>query len=189
MVNSFIRDKNVMTIFTLSAIAGLSAEGFLTINAQFLVALCFFFFIIFAYLNIKDMVSLELEDRANLIHKELEEAYRLKSEILNTVLSYYKKQLNLKEDILSIYEFSKNQVNQIISSRKKALEFKLMNDVLVKLDTVLLKEKTLSFSMQKEVIDYIVSQILNASKEDIERLDKESVEEAILMIQNISLKR
>nr|YP_007890621.1 ATP synthase F0 subunit b [Jakoba bahamiensis]AAO45014.1 ATP synthase F0 subunit b [Jakoba bahamiensis]AGH24115.1 ATP synthase F0 subunit b [Jakoba bahamiensis] len=188
MLVPFIQNKNVISLLVFSIIAGLAAEGILTVNAQFLVALCFAFFIIFAYLNVKDVVVSELNDRASQIQKEFEDAFRLKEEVLKTIVSYYRKQLHLTEEITSIYQFSKEQIHLIISSRRKALESKLMQEIGTKLETVLMKEKALYSSMQTEAVNYIVAQILNASQEDLLRLDKECVREAIEIIKGVSSK-
>lgn len=157
---SFITNTSVITILAVFGIAVLTSLDAIVLNEEALVALCFILFIIFTYLNVKDLIVSEFHNRAAQIQKEFDDAYQLKERIFESLITQHQKQVSLLHEMDLLFSFSKEQILTLIQTRQNALHQKIVLDIDEKLKMIAMKEQALLRYIQLETNKYIVQQIL-----------------------------
>lgn len=148
-----IQLKNVNFAFlaaVLLALAVFVSKSVLVFDAEAIVAVSFLIFMVFAYQNASEMVTTELEERAERIQKEFDLHYRLQEDVLKQLISYHQKRHELSKEVANIAEFCKHEIEYVLSKRQKALEHHLASQIDQKLKTVALKEQSIKQFIQEE---------------------------------------
>lgn len=131
-------------------IAALITLNIIVINAEFLVAMCFVLFIIFAYNNFSHVIINMLEDRTNKIQKDFGYYFELQEDVLTSLIAYHEKRSKLPEEIKQISNFSKNEVEKILDKRQKVLNQIILQQLEQKLKIISLKEISITQMIQEE---------------------------------------
>jgi len=131
-------------------VAALITLNIIVVNAEFLVAICFVLFIIFAYNNFSDVVVDMLEERTNKIQKDFGYYFELQESVLTSLISYHEKRSKLPEEIKQISNFSKNEVERILEKRQKVLNHTILQQLEQKLKMISLKEISILQMIQEE---------------------------------------
>lgn len=131
-------------------VAALITLNIVVINAEFLVAMCFVLFIIFAYNNFSDVVVDMLEERTNKIQKDFGYYFELQESVLTSLISYHEKRSQLPEEIKQISSFSKSEVERILDKRQKVLNHTILQQLEQKLKMISLKEISILQMIQEE---------------------------------------
>lgn len=156
------------------------SKGILVFDAEAIVAVSFVSFIVFAYLNAGEIVTKELEERAEKIQKEFDYHYNLQENVLKQLISYHEKRSQLAAEVAKIAAFSKNEIQFILDKRQNALENNLSLQIQQKLKTVALKEQSILQFIQEETSywfsKYVRDTFASAeSKEAKDQIIKDSI--------------
>lgn len=142
-------------------VAALITLNIIVINAEFLVAICFVLFIIFAYNNFSDVIVDMLEERTNRIQKDFGYYFELQESVLTSLISYHEKRNKLPEEIKQISNFSKNEVEKILDKRQKVLNLTILQQLEQKLKMISLKEISILQMIQEETSYWFSKSVYN----------------------------
>lgn len=173
---SFLKNRNVLLVFGLSAFAGIISKEILILNEETLVAICFVLFVIFAYMNVSDIVVSELKDRASKIQKEFDDYYQLRENILHSLISYHNKQVSLLKEIHQIFIFSKSEIQNIIHAQQKNLQNNISLQIKQKLRILAMREFNFIQFMQTETTHFVTASVIQGF-----HIDKKSHSKNLLM--------
>ena len=90
-------------------------SGILTLNAEFLLAVCFIIFVLYFYSNLSENLIEPLEEQSNAIQKEFEQYYNKYENMLKTLVSYHERRVILVDELKQIASFSEKRT--FLSSR------------------------------------------------------------------------
>lgn len=131
-------------------IAALIGLNIIVLNAEFLVAVCFVLFTIFAYNNASDVAIDMLEERTNKIQKDFGYFFEVQENVLTSLISYHEKRTNLPNEIKQISEFSEAEVASILDRRQGMLSHTILQQLEQKLKMISLKEVSILNMIQEE---------------------------------------
>lgn len=180
---AFLKNQNVLFTVLLFVTAILVAQDIIIVDEEILVLLCFVLFIIFLSQNISEVISNELQSRASKIRDEFEETNLLQEDMYLTVLHYHNKQLSLQNEIQNIFDWTSQQMKELINTRSQALNHLLQRELEEKLKLIAMKEQSFLYSMQEETSSYLTSKVIaNANQ-----LDSDVISEGIQMIEHLAV--
>jgi F-type H+-transporting ATPase subunit b len=91
--------------------------------AEFWVAIAFgVFLLILIYLKVPKLIAKSLDDRAEAIRKELDEARRLREEAQNLLADYQKKHRNVGQEAQSILELARKEAETFAQETRAGLK-------------------------------------------------------------------
>nr|YP_007890467.1 ATP synthase F0 subunit b [Andalucia godoyi]AGH23961.1 ATP synthase F0 subunit b [Andalucia godoyi] len=152
MIQNLLKDRIIAIILSCFLLVALVASEILVLDEEALVAGCFVLFVLFAYKNVGDVLANELDDRSSRIQKELQKSFDQKRELLLLEIENTQKQTSLLEDVKQIYAFSSQQMKIVEEKRKKAVLNRIASQANLQLRTLLLKEKEIFDSLQRDAI-------------------------------------
>ena len=131
-------------------IAVLTSREILVYNEELLVAISFFVFVGFAYVNLSDVFAASLDDRAKQIQKEFDYYFALNEEVLELLISYHGKRKSLAKELKNISTFSQQEIRNILNKYQHALENNISLQLEQKLKTIYMKEQSINQFIQEE---------------------------------------
>jgi F-type H+-transporting ATPase subunit b len=91
--------------------------------AEFWVAIAFVvFLLVLLYYRVPSLIAKSLDDRAEVIRKELDEARRLREEAQNLLADYQKKHRNAGQEAQSILELARREAEVIAQETRASLK-------------------------------------------------------------------
>ena len=95
----------------------------MTQMAEFWVAIAFVvFLLVLLYYRVPSLIAKSLDDRAEVIRKELDEARRLREEAQNLLADYQKKHRNAGQEAQSILELARREAEVIAQETRASLK-------------------------------------------------------------------
>ena len=155
--------KNLnFTVLTATVLifAALTGSGILTLNAEFLLAICFITFVLYFYSNLSDKLVEPLEEQSNIIQKEFEQYYNKYENMLKKLISYHERRVLLVNELKQIALFSKQELSYLVDRRQKSFAQEISNQITQKLKTLELKNQEIYKEIQEQASSYFTEQVL-----------------------------
>lgn len=100
----------------------LAGKTFITATPEFWVAVAFFLFVgLLIYYKVPDLIGKALDDRADAIKAELDEARRLRTEAEALLAEYQSKTKSAEEEAKSIVEQARREAELLTADTRKSL--------------------------------------------------------------------
>jgi len=101
----------------------LASSGGLLETAEFWVALAFVIFLgILIYYGVPGLIGKALDDRADAIRKELDEARRLREEAQNLLADYQRKALEAEEEAKGIIDLARREAEAVAVETRRSMK-------------------------------------------------------------------
>jgi F0F1-type ATP synthase membrane subunit b/b' len=158
---SFFQNKHVVLTLLVFTVAIATSSNIFILHVETLVLPCFVLFL-FAYVLLKDLITSSFDERASLIEKEFNDSYSLKEQTLVLLAEHHAKQVSLLNEINSILQFTKTELNKVIQTRQAALKARLVNELRNKLSLALKKEEAFFQHIQESTNSIVMNSILES---------------------------
>lgn len=170
------------------ALAALTGGGILTLNAEFLLAVCFTIFVFYFYLNLSDNLVEPLEEQSNIIQKEFEQYYDKYEAMLESLVSYHERRVSLAHELKQIASFSKEELVYLVNQRQKSFAQEISDQITQKLKTLELKDQEIYKDIQNQASSHFTEKVMDWFSKDTEsKYSKDIlVQEAIGNIEQIT---
>jgi len=138
-------------LFTLT----LLSKEVLVFNEEILVLFAFGTFVFLVYNFASNLISEDLDSRANKIREEFHFYKDIQEKTLSHLILYHNKQKLLSEEIKSIFLILKKDIDIIISSYSKLFSKLFINAVEDKLKKIISSESKLNLILQNKINDQL----------------------------------
>jgi F0F1-type ATP synthase membrane subunit b/b' len=142
-----------------------SSKEFIVYNEETIVLLCFVIFMALAVKYLKNTAIESLEARSNSIEKEFNDFYRVREEVIESLISAYKKQTNVTTDLKALHVLSKQQIQSIFANHKMTLQNRLSLEMDAKLDRIFQKNIKVTNALQTTIADTVTSHMYKHAQE------------------------
>ena len=144
-----MNSKNILFLLLLILIV-LSKE-ILVFNEEILVLFAFGIFMFLVYNFAGNLISVELDARSIKIEEEFNFYKNMQQKTLNHLVSYHKKQVQLSEEVKSIFLMTKNDIKVVISNYSQLFSKFLINGIDDKLKKIVSMEFKFNSLLQEKV--------------------------------------
>ena len=134
----------------------------LVFNEEILVLFAFGVFIYLTYSFASQMISAELDSRSTKIQDEFSTYKNIQEKTLIHLISYHNKQKLLSEEIKSILQLTKKDIDLIIQNYTQTFVKQVNSNIDEKLKKVLINESKANLALQQKINDELYAFLINS---------------------------
>lgn len=134
----------------------------LVFNEEILVLFAFGVFIYLTYSFASQMISAELDSRSTKIQDEFSTYKNIQEKTLIHLISYHNKQKLLSEEIKSILQLTKKDIDLIIQNYTQTFVKQVNSNIEEKLKKVLINESKANLALQQKINDELYAFLINS---------------------------
>ena len=147
-------------------------------DAEVLVLYMWILFVALAYSYGSNIVDNSIRTEALKIGKEFDSFFDVQNKIIKTLINYHILQVLVISQVKALLDFSKNEINNLISAKKSLLDSSLATQMEQKLSYLASKEQTIGAKVQADACKIITDKIYSVFTTD--NKDKQSLKAKIL---------
>lgn len=160
----FSNKKIAPYIFAFLAFCVVSSKHIIIYNEEILVALSFFFFVLFVSYYFGKNIKESLDERSISIQSELQNFLTLKKDCLNELFKEYKKAFLCKQILKNLTNFTKLQLKNKSKNSEKALKTIFSQQTNYKLKNISYANLNLKSKLQQIISNQLLTAVLLKSK-------------------------
>jgi F0F1-type ATP synthase membrane subunit b/b' len=141
-----------------------SSKEIIVYNEETIVLICFAIFMLLAVKYMKNTAIESLESRADAIEKEFNDFYRVRENVIESLIQSYKKQTTVSHDLKMMHASSKKQIQSIFANHKMTLHNRLSLEIDSKLDRIFQKNIKVTGALQETIAATVTTHMYKHAK-------------------------